>query len=389
MFPRAEACVYLDTAAEGLPPEGTEDALAAYCRDKSAGSAGRARLEEEEAEASEVMARMLGATAEDVTFLGSASEGLNLLANSLSWQPGDEVLTTDLEFPSGVLAWLRLRERGVGLRVIRSENGAVSAEQIFAAIGPSTRVVCLSHVSYKTGTLLPFLSEIGREAQRAGAILCVDATQALGRTPVSVDGIDFLVASGYKWLLGIHGLGVAYLSPSLRERMTPATVGWYSVTDLFRRDRFKRYRLKEGAGRLVSGMPNFPAIYTLSRSAELLLEIGVEKLDCHLRPLVRSMREGIAQLGFEVLTPSAPEYASGIVSFAHPEPHRIGGALEKEGVIVWSGDKRVRASIHLYNDELDVARFLEALGAVLTRQLSGGGSSANEKLSGGQRRNVD
>lgn len=369
LFPRTEAGVYLDTAAEGVPPAGSDEALTAYCRDKSAGSAGRARFEEEEARAGCAVARMLGASAQDVTFLGSASEGLNLLANSLSWRPGDEVLTTDLEFPSGVLVWLRLREHGVRLRVIPSRSGVISAEEIVSAIGPSTRVVCLSQVSYKTGTLLPFLPEVGREARQAGAILCVDATQALGRTPVDVHGIDFLVASGYKWLLGLHGLGVAYLSPSLREQITPAAVGWYSVADLFRPDRFERYRLKEGAGRLVSGMPNFPAIYTLRRSAELLVEVGIEKLDLHLKPLVRTMREGIAALGLEVLTPSAPEYASGIVSFAHSDPDRVGAFLEREGVIVWSGDNRVRASIHLYNDEADVARCLEALRLVNDRGL--------------------
>ena len=94
-------------------------------------------------------------------------------------------------------------------------------------------MVSVSQVSYKTGTQIPFMSELAEEAHGVGAIFCVDATQALGRVPVSVKGVDYLVASSYKWLLGTHGLAVVYMSPEMRERRHPGTVGWYSVDSLF------------------------------------------------------------------------------------------------------------------------------------------------------------
>jgi cysteine desulfurase/selenocysteine lyase len=364
-FPRAQEVAYLDTAAEGLPPVEAAEALAAYYADKAAGTPGRRRLYQEEQQVRCAVASLLGASHENVALLGSASDGLNLLANSIDWRAGDEILIHDLEFPSNVLAWLRLRSRGVKVRVVPSVNGVVGFDRFAAYIGPATRLVSVSAVSYKTGTFLHCLASLAREAHRAGAIFCVDATQALGRVPLVLEGVDYLVASSYKWLLGVHGVGVVYLAPELCERLAPAAAGWYGVREIFTPHRFERFEYKSGAARLVAGMPNFPAIYALRRSVELLLSIGVERLCHELSPLVAALRRRLADLRVQMLTPASEEYASGIVSFAHPDAERIGAALEQEGVIVWAGDGRVRLSVHLYNDAADVDRAVRALSARL------------------------
>jgi selenocysteine lyase/cysteine desulfurase len=168
--------------------------------------------------------------------------------------------------------------------------------------------------------------------------------------------VDYLACSSYKWLLASHGLAVVYLSPQFREQLRPATSGWYSVQDLF-----GQQTPKPGAARLEAGMPNFPAIYVLRESAAYLQSAGVECIENHLRPLVRQLRDGLAALGLDLLTPPGESVASGIVSFAHPQAERIAGLLSDDGVIVWAGDGRVRASVHLYNDEPDVSRLLSAL----------------------------
>jgi selenocysteine lyase/cysteine desulfurase len=364
-FPRAREVVYLDSAAEGLPPHGSGEALAQYFRDKSSGSPGRVRLYHEERETVAAAARMLGTQPQHVALLSNATEGLNLLANSIDWRPGDEVLICDLEFPSNVVSWLRLQQRGVHVEVVQTESGALGLDQITSHIRPSTRVVSISQVSYKTGTQARFLAELGREVHRAGAIFCVDATQAMGRVPVSVENVDFLVASTYKWLLGVHGLGVVYLSPQLEESLVPGAAGWYGINNIFAPDRFKQFTYKPGAARLVGGMPNFPSIYALRHSLNYLLDVGVERLDTVLQPLVRKLRDGLAAAGLSLLTPAGPEFASGIVSFEHPQAEAIGAGLAKEGVIVWAGDGRVRASVHLYNDESDIDAMLVALNRVL------------------------
>jgi selenocysteine lyase/cysteine desulfurase len=360
-FPRACEVAYLDTAAEGLPPAGCAEALAAYYRDKADGTPGRRRLHQVEHDTHCAAARLLGTTPENVAFLANASDGINLLANSLDWREGDEALVTDLEFPSNVLPWLRLKDRGVRLRVLPSTGGELTLEQFQQAVGPSTRVLSVSHVSYKNGGRIPFLNELGRLAHAAGAVFAVDATQALGRLPVPLGNVDYLVASSYKWLLGTHGLGVTYLSPELRDRLAPATAGWYSVQSIFTPDRFERFEYKAGAARLAAGMPNFPALYALRYSLDYLLQTDMAALETALTPLVGQLREGVAAMGFRLLTPPGAAYASGIVAFEHPQAEAIGTALEEAGVIVWAGDGRVRASVHLYNDAADVERLLAAL----------------------------
>jgi cysteine desulfurase/selenocysteine lyase len=376
MFPQSHQVAYLDTAAEGLPLAEGETALAAYFTDKSVGSPGRRHFHVEEERAQSAVARLLGAHPEDVALISCCSEAVNVLANSIHWKPGDEVLISDLEFPSGALAWLRLRDRGVILRVLPSEEGRISLKSFHEAIGKNTRVVYVSHVSYKTGTRLPFLLELSKAAHEIGALFVVDATQSLGRLPVTVDGIDFLVASGYKWLLGVHGLSVVYMSPSLRDRLAPGALGWYSVRNLFTPDRFEQYALKPGAGWIMCGMPAFPSIYVLRRSVEFLLELGVDRIDAELRPLVAQLRQGIEELGFHLITPPDTQYASGIVSFSHPDCERIAVELEERNVIVWAGDGRVRASLHLYNDRSDIERYLRELAPHRKERECTSGSSA-------------
>lgn len=357
----ANQAAYLDTAAEGLPLDQARDSLLEYVADKSVGTPGRMRLFAAEREAVRVAAALLGAEEQNVALVGNATEALNLLGSSIRWSQGDEVLITDLEFSSNVVCWLRLQEQGVRVIVIPSRQGKVELADFTSRFGPQTRIVTVSQVSYKTGTQFPFLVELSREAHRAGALFVVDATQALGRVPVGVDGVDFLVASSYKWQLGVHGLGVVYCASELLGSLKPGAAGWYSVENIFAPDRFERFVLKSGAGRFTGGMPNFPSIYVLRDSLKFLSLIGVERINAMLQPLVEKARAGIAALGYDLLTPEDPRFASGIVSFVSDAPEKVGRALCDAGVVVWAGDGRVRVSIHLYNDEQDVDMLLKCL----------------------------
>jgi cysteine desulfurase / selenocysteine lyase len=364
-FHTARNLTYLDTAAEGLPLDKSSEALLSYFRDKTSGTPGRDRMFATEKEAVAAAARLVGDFPENMALIGNATDGLNVLGNSIDWKPGDEVLITDLEFSSNVVAWLRLRDSGVRVEVIPSDSGTVKLEDFVSRLRPATRLVSVSHVSYKSGMQVSFLKELAHEVHRAGAIFVLDATQSLGRIPVNVKDVDFLVASSYKWLLGVHGLGVVYCAPALRERLLPGAAGWYSINNIFAPDRFEDYALKDGAARFVSGMPNFPSIYVLKESIGFLLEVGVEHINKSLAPLVSRLRQGIAALGLPLLTPSNPEFASGIVAFSHPDAESLGRALHGEGVVVWAGDGRVRASVHLYNDESDIENYLACLGALV------------------------
>lgn len=352
---------YLDTAAEGLPLREAQGTLTAYFEDKATGTPGRARMFQAHSEAIDESARLLGCARENVAFTGNASEALNILGSSMYWKPGDEVLITDLEFPSNVVCWLRLREQGVRVHVLPSENGVVELEQFTSRLRKSTKVVAVSQVSYKSGTQFPYLAELARAAHEVGAIMVVDATQALGRVPVATSCADFLVSSSYKWLLGTHGLGVVYCAPRLLEELGPGAAGWFSITDVFGEDRFQQFSLHRGAARFTTGMPNFPSIYVMRESLRFLNSIGVDQIDGQLKPLMRMLRKELAAMNLPLLTPVATTYASGIVSFAHDAPEELSRALREKGIIVWGGDGRVRVSVHLYNNMSDIEALLVGL----------------------------
>jgi cysteine desulfurase / selenocysteine lyase len=368
LFPTAGQVTYLDTAAEGLIHPKCEKAFQAYSEIKACGTPGRAQLHKEESETLDLAARLLNTDSSNVTFLSSASEALSLLAASLELKANDQVIISELEFPSNVLPWVRLRQRGIDVVVLPGREGKLDWEQVAEYICSRTRLISLSLVSYKTGAYLPFVQKIANAAAKVGALVSIDATQAFGRCPVSVEGVDYLMSSSFKWLLGPHGLAVVYASPRFRASLQPAMVGWYSVKNLFSDKRFESYELKDGAAGLPVGMPNFPSIFALKQSLEFLLDVGVENIYRDLQPLVAHLRAGLVGLRLDLLTPAEPEYASGIVAFAHPEAEKIGAALQEERVTVWCGDGRVRASVHLYNDAADIDRYLSSLERILSRK---------------------
>ncbi len=365
LFPRAARGGYLDTAAEGLPAPGVEEAVTEYLREKAAGTPGRRRHFALEQEAREAAAALLGAPVADTAFLPSASDALNILAGSLLWKAGDRVVTTDLEFPSNVLPWLALRERGVEVRVVASHGGALRLEDLTEAIDERTRLVTISQVSYKTGAWFPHTAALAEDVHAAGGVLCVDATQALGRCPVPLAGVDYLMASTFKWLLGLHGLAVTYLSPALREKFSLAGVGWYSVEDASSPKRFTEYKLKCGAACLVAGMPNFGSLYAIHASLRYLQGIDLSAEQQRTNGLSRNLRARLAALGLPLLTPAGEAFTSGIVSFEHPDGEGVMARLKEHGIVVWGGDGRVRASLHYYNDATDVDQLMAALGEVL------------------------
>ena len=365
LFPRAVRGGYLDTAAEGLPAPGVAEAFAAYMAEKAKGTPGRKRHFEKEAEARELAARLLRTPVDNIAFAPSASDALNTLASSLDLRPGDEIIVTDLEFPSNVLPWLALRTRGIKVHVLACPGGYIDLREIAARISSRTRLVSVSLVSYKSGARFLQTRELAGLVHNAGGALCVDATQALGRCDVPLDGVDYLMASSFKWLMAPHGLAVVYMSPSFRAKFELLGVGWYSVENVFTPDRFERYSLKPGAPCIAAGMPNFASLYAICESLRFLLSLNRDQERERVDKLSVQMRARLSELRVDMLTPADPALVSGIVAFSHNEAAQIGAALEREGITIWAGDNRVRASLHYYNDESDVDCLVDAVGRVL------------------------
>lgn len=366
-FPIRTPNIYLDTAAEGIPAPGVREAVAEYLREKERGTPGRDRHFSVELEARNSAASLLDVAVENVAFLPSASDAINILAASLPWKAGDRIITTDLEFPSNLLPWFALRDRGVEVCVVPSRDGALYLEDLLSALDNRTKLVTISQVNYKTGAWFPHTTELARAVHASGGVLCVDATQALGRCPVPVAGVDYLMASTFKWLLGLHGSAVTYMSPRLRDRFSLAGVGWYSVQNSFTAVHSKTYELKPGASCLVAGMPNFGAIYAIDAALKFFQSLDLPNEQERANALAGDLRRHLAGLGLPLLTPASEEFTSGIVSFESTDGESMMKQLAARGITVWGGDGRVRASIHYYNSSSDIDRLVNALSEIVSK----------------------
>lgn len=352
---------WLFTAGEGLTLRASAEAVQQYYANKALAGEGRMRHAAVERACRGKLARLLGADAGDVALLGSASEGLVAAFGLIDWQPGDNIVVpvNDLEFPSVVLPAVRLGARGVELRAIAHDDWQIMPQQIAAAVDARTRIVALSHVSYRTGFRFD-LEAVGAAVRAANpdALVVVDATQSLGVVPVPAAACDLLVASTCKWLLGAHGLAVCYWNRARRPDVEPAGIGWYSVVD----DLQFPYDLKPDAGRFELGAPNFPALYGLDIALDQLLALGIDRIEQHVLALGDALIAELAERGLPLITPVDRAQRAGIVSWLDADPAGTTEQLERQGILVTGSAGRVRVGLHFYNSLADVERLLAVVG---------------------------
>lgn len=356
---------HLATGGEAPVLHANLEAATRFLLDKGDGMPGRERFFATADRTRAALAARLGGRPEDVAFLGSASEGLHVASEGIDWRPGDNVVVGQSEFPSVLLAWQRLRPRGVEVRAVGRE-AVVTHDEIAAAADRRTRAIAVSHVGYLTGARHD-LGRLRGLADRVGARLVVDASHALGVVPVDGTLCDVVVACCYKWLLAVHGVGVFYVNSRRWPGLAAPWVGWHST---HREDDWRRrteYRMREDGSRFEAGNPPFLPVYLLDSALQTLDGLDPRAVEAHVLALGGTLRAGLVKLGLAVLTPEAPEERAGNIVFATDRWLDVERALREAGVLVWAGDGRVRLSVHAYNDEADVARALSVLGDLTAR----------------------
>jgi cysteine desulfurase / selenocysteine lyase len=360
-----EHVAHLATGGEAPVLRANLAAATQFLLDKGDGMPGRERFFTTANRARAALAVRLGGRPEEIAFLSSASEGLHVASEGIDWRPGDNVVVGQSEFPSVLLAWQRLRPRGVDVRAVGRE-AVVTHDEIAAAVDQRTRAIAVSHVGYLTGARHD-LGRLRSVADRVGARLVVDASHALGVVPVDGALCDVVVACCYKWLLAVHGVGVFYVNSRRWPDLAAPWVGWHST---HREDDWRRrteYRMREDGTRFEAGNPPFLPVYVLDSALRTLAGLDPRAVEAHVLALGGILRAGLVKLGLPVLTPEAPEERAGNIVFATDRCMDVERALRAAGVLVWAGDGRVRLSVHAYNDEADVLRAVAALGDLATR----------------------
>jgi selenocysteine lyase/cysteine desulfurase len=199
------------------------------------------------------------------------------------------------------------------------------------------------------------------------ALLAVDVTQALGRIPLDLKGVDLIVSSTHKWILASHGGGLVGVPNARAQDWHVPAGGWFNLQDAFGAQRFERAVSIPGAAGFAVGMPNYPAIYAIRAALEYLRGIGVAAIEQAARPLVEACLRGIEKLPVELLSPRDPAALAGILAFRHPAADAIQRHLRAQQIHVMSHAGRLRVAIHGYNTQGNIEHLLRELQVALAK----------------------
>jgi len=359
-FPSLAEMIYLNTAAEGIPPVCVIDALQQYAQDKLLGMDGRRRHEQQWQSLRVQAGKALGLSADQIGICSCSSEAFNLAALALQLDKDDQVVINDLDFPAGATPWLQPSCRAE-VKLWRSREGALRTEDLTALLNSRTRLVTVSLVSFFNGFKVPLPEIIETVRQNSGALIAVDVTQALGRIPLDLTGIDLIVSSTHKWVLGSHGGGIVGVPADGGDKWTVPAGGWFNLENAFDADRFERTVTKPGGAGFGVGMPNYPAVYATNAALDYIQSVGVQAIDQYTRPLVRTCMDALKQLPVDIITPDEPDALAGIIAFRHPRARQVHRFMHERNIHIMSHAGRLRVSIHGYNTAGDIERFITTL----------------------------
>jgi cysteine desulfurase / selenocysteine lyase len=346
-FPYAGECVYLNTATAGLSWTGQGAAAARFYDDaKRLGWNGMSRWREVRARATDRLSRLLGVASDEINFVGSTTEGLNLVVNAVSWRGGDEIVLLEDEFPSVVSAAEGTERFGVRLKRVPVPAEALRVDALIGALTPATRVVAASHVHWATGTRLD-LERLSAACRANGTLLLIDGVQAFGAVPPALGDTDIYCASTFKWVVSGFGLGIVVVRNRVHETLEPTMRG---------------YNNPAGSHELHYSHVNYPGIYALEASLEYLERIGLDRVYARVDELATAVARSLGAHGIELVTPMAAH--AGIVSCLVSDPEAIRAALASQNIYVEAREGRLRISPHFYNTEEDIRAFGEALAAL-------------------------
>lgn len=368
-FPALAGQIYLNHASVAPASTRVRDAVVAWIDDLVGHGVLHEQTWEARAEAARYSAaKLIGSAKDEIAFVRNTSHGLGLVAEGLDWKTGDEVaVCTEVEYPSNVYPWLHLASRGVSVRPIAAVRGGVTPAAVAAALTPRTRLVAVSSVQYASGHRTD-LEAIGSVCRERGVLLCVDGIQSVGAFPLDVKkaGIHFLSADSHKWMLGVNGSGFLYVDRDAGVHLRPVLVGWHSTTGAWDFDR-ARFELRADAQRFEEGSPSYLSVWALGEAIDLLLEVGVERVESRVTALLAQLDEGLTGLGCEV-SPAAAERA-GILTFVPPSPATATGvaahlAANRVSVTVRRG--RIRVSPHFYTTDEEMQTVVRLVGDALS-----------------------
>lgn len=380
-FPLLEEFIYLDNAATTQTPvpavKAMEEYFYKYAANHGRGAHRLARMTTDKYEdARETVASFLNADITGTVFTRNATEGINMVAYGLHWNPGDHVIVSIVEHHSNLLPWLRLRDHGVDVTVVQAnDEGIVEPEQVDLAMTDKTRFVAINHVTNVFGSVQD-VRKMTRIGHKNGTQVLIDASQSAGHMPLNMKeiGADFLVTPGHKGLLGPQGTGVLCLRDP--DSIEPMYLGGGMVNSVS----IDSYQIEASPARFEAGTPNIPGVIGLGRAVEYVKDAGIENIVRHETTLAKKATSLLAEI--PLVQVYGPENRVSVVPFnvQGMNPHDVAIILDQtRKICVRSGyhcampaiqslglSGTVRASFALYNTMEEVEALVETVSGIAT-----------------------
>lgn len=326
-MPATTAVHYLNTGTNGPLPKMAADAMKAEAEKEYL--EGRylpfiERLYTEMDTTRNLLARIVGASYDEIALTHSTTEALNIVLWGLNWQPGDEVVTTSLEHVASLAPLSLIKARyGITIKYINVDYGDAYDEEAFVdaveqAITPRTRLFVISHVSTSTGITFP-LKKLVDVCHAHNVYVLADGAQAVGAVPVNMHdlGVDFYAMAGRKWLCGPEGIGVLYIARDRVPEVDPTFISPASVKNRSDLDMLSPYVIPApfAARYQLATAMYMPTLLGFQKSLEyLLLHVGMDWITDRIQRLARHMQALISEIpGVEVVTPQGKE--AGMIEF--------------------------------------------------------------------------
>ncbi len=322
-------------------------------------------------ETREKVARSIHADADEIVLGENTTIGINIVANGIDWQPGDNVILSDKEHPGNRITWYsHVRRYGIELRflpVVHDEEEMMDA--FLPLLDARTRVVSISHVCRRTGQRLPVRPLIDVAHNRDVPVL-LDGAQSYGAIPVDMRALDcdFYAFSGHKYIMAPQGTGGFYVRRDRIEWLKPSWIGSHSQKDF---DNEGGLTLLDEAKRFEFGTRNLADQVGFGYALDCWQEIGWSNVFAYIQEYTDRTKAALQGVSGLVLhTPLSYEKSSGIVTFSIPghtaaeiqerllEEKVLVSPLEKDGALI-------RVSTHVFNDEGDLTRLVAGIESMV------------------------
>jgi cysteine desulfurase/selenocysteine lyase len=375
--------VFLDSAASSQKPQVVIDAMTDYLEHHHANVHRGIYVLAEEATAmyegarDKVAAFINAADRAEVVFAKNSTEALNLVAHSAGagLKPGDEILITEMEHHSNLVPWLMLAERsGATLRWIGlTDDGRLDLSNLDELLTERTRIVSVVHQSNILGTVNP-VEMLAERAHAVGALLCVDASQAVPNMPYDVQalGADFVAFTGHK-MCGPTGIGVLWGRRELLEQLPPFLGGGEMIETVT----MTGATYSPPPHKFEAGTPMIAEAVGLGAAVDYLTEVGIADIRAHELDLTAYALDVMQAVdGLTVIGPREPVDRGAAISFtlAYLHPHDVGQVLDELGIAVRVGQHcaapvcnrygvpaTTRASFYLYTTREEIDALVEGL----------------------------